>query len=121
MLHVWEEVGGMARFPAIEPHKPHSRCNLATKPAPIAYKILIINRITWRRKRDSNPRTSFPVNGFQDRRLKPLGHSSTSMLPDFYCLATLSLTSLRGLGAIVTVLAQPIALTACSFFVILFT
>src|SRR5262245_22903797 len=31
----------------------------------------------WRRKRDSNPRTSYPVNGFQDRRLQPLGHSST--------------------------------------------
>ena len=35
------------------------------------------NKLWWRRKRDSNPRTSFPVNGFQDRRLKPLGHSST--------------------------------------------
>src|SRR6185369_13363802 len=34
----------------------------------------------WRRKRDSNPRTSFPVNGFQDRRLKPLGHSSAHYL-----------------------------------------
>src|SRR5580658_17794 len=32
----------------------------------------------WRRKRDSNPRTSHPVNGFQDRRLQPLGHSSAS-------------------------------------------
>ena len=30
----------------------------------------------WRRKRDSNPRTSFPVNGFQDRRYQPLTHSS---------------------------------------------
>ena len=30
----------------------------------------------WRRKRDSNPRTSYPVNGFQDRRLQPLGHLS---------------------------------------------
>jgi hypothetical protein len=29
-----------------------------------------------RRKRDSNPRHGFPHNGFQDRRLKPLGHSS---------------------------------------------
>ncbi len=32
---------------------------------------------SWRRKRDSNPRYSFPYCGFQDRRLKPLGHSST--------------------------------------------
>ena len=30
----------------------------------------------WRRKRDSNPRNPFEFNGFQDRRLKPLGHSS---------------------------------------------
>src|SRR5687768_2002296 len=30
----------------------------------------------WRRERDSNPRNSFPFNGFQDRRLKPLGHPS---------------------------------------------
>ena len=32
--------------------------------------------IFWRRKRDSNPRASYPANGFQDRRLQPLGHSS---------------------------------------------
>ena len=36
----------------------------------------------WRRKRDSNPRASCPANGFQDRRLRPLGHSSTSKLAD---------------------------------------
>src|SRR5437879_6915531 len=34
----------------------------------------------WRRKRDSNPRASYPANGFQDRRLQPLGHSSASNL-----------------------------------------
>ncbi len=34
------------------------------------------DRICWRRKRDSNPRASHPANGFQDRRLQPLGHSS---------------------------------------------
>ena len=32
--------------------------------------------LAWRRKRDSNPRNPFEFNGFQDRRLKPLGHSS---------------------------------------------
>src|SRR5271170_358182 len=37
----------------------------------------------WRRKRDSNPRASHPANGFQDRRLQPLGHSSNSNLADF--------------------------------------
>ena len=31
----------------------------------------------WRRGQDSNLRQSHPYNGFQDRRLKPLGHPST--------------------------------------------
>ena len=46
----------------------------------------------WRRKRDSNPRVSYPTNGFQDRRLRPLGHSSDSNLPSFSstCKDTLS-------------------------------
>ena len=30
----------------------------------------------WRRDWDSNPGASFPANGFQDRRLRPLGHPS---------------------------------------------
>ncbi len=37
---------------------------------------IVICHLKTRRKRDSNPRDSFPPNGFQDRRLKPLGHSS---------------------------------------------
>jgi hypothetical protein len=32
----------------------------------------------WRRKRDSNPRAPSDANGFQDRRLQPLGHSSSN-------------------------------------------
>ncbi len=36
----------------------------------------------WRRKRDSNPRASSPANGFQDRRLQPLGHSSVTKVAD---------------------------------------
>src|SRR5690606_31739425 len=31
---------------------------------------------SWRRVRDSNPRTGRPVYGFQDRRLRPLGQPS---------------------------------------------
>ena len=31
---------------------------------------------SWRRGRDSNPWKPFDFNGFQDRRLKPLGHLS---------------------------------------------
>ena len=34
----------------------------------------------WRRKRDSNPRGPSDPNGFQDRRLQPLGHSSNHHL-----------------------------------------
>jgi len=30
----------------------------------------------WRKRWDSNPRTGFPIAGFQDQFLKPLGHSS---------------------------------------------
>ena len=30
----------------------------------------------WRRDRDSNPGNAFTFNGFQDRRLQPLGHPS---------------------------------------------
>ena len=33
--------------------------------------------IYWRREWDSNPRYSHPYSGFQDRRLRPLGHPST--------------------------------------------
>jgi hypothetical protein len=34
------------------------------------------NASVWRRRRDSNPRCPLGHSGFQDRRLKPLGHSS---------------------------------------------
>ena len=35
----------------------------------------------WRRGRDSNPWKPFDFNGFQDRRLKPLGHLSALDIP----------------------------------------
>ena len=34
----------------------------------------------WRRRRDSNPRDPFESNGFQDRRIQPLCHSSAMIL-----------------------------------------
>jgi hypothetical protein len=38
----------------------------------------------WRRGRDSNPWKPSDFSGFQDRRLKPLGHlSARSILRDF--------------------------------------
>jgi hypothetical protein len=36
--------------------------------------------LLWRRRRDSNPRDPFESNGFQDRRIQPLCHSSTLIL-----------------------------------------
>ena len=38
----------------------------------------LINSLSWRRGRDSNPRCGFPHNGFQDRRNRPLCHPSES-------------------------------------------
>ena len=34
--------------------------------------------MTWRKRWDSNPRVGLPTAGFQDRCLKPLGHSSSA-------------------------------------------
>ena len=34
----------------------------------------------WRRDWDSNPGNAFTLNGFQDRRLQPLGHPSPAGL-----------------------------------------
>ena len=39
-------------------------------------KYHMLNDIFWRKRWDSNPRYGFPHAGFQDRFLKPLGHSS---------------------------------------------
>ena len=33
----------------------------------------------WRRRRDSNPRNALALNGFQDRRIRPLCHSSAAI------------------------------------------
>ena len=35
-----------------------------------------VHLLQWRRRRDSNPRDPFESNGFQDRRIQPLCHSS---------------------------------------------
>lgn len=51
-------------------HEPLVECRFGSDPKAAN------SFVFWRRKRDSNPRTSHPVNGFQDRRLQPLGHSS---------------------------------------------
>jgi len=39
-----------------------------------------LNTQFQRRRRDSNPRDAYAPNGFQDRRLQPLGHASKSFV-----------------------------------------
>ena len=75
--------------------KPQSRGKGATVAGHHPLKSLIIRKIVWRRKGDSNPRIAFAINGFQDRRLKPLGHSSVFILSDFIEFQTLSPNSKR--------------------------
>ena len=38
----------------------------------------------WRMVRDSNPRTSCPVSGFQDRRIRPLCQPSETLSHSLY-------------------------------------
>ena len=38
----------------------------------------------WRMVRDSNPRTSCPVSGFQDRRIRPLCQPSETLPHSLY-------------------------------------
>ena len=55
----------------------------------------LVQKRQWRRKRDSNPRVSFPTNGFQDRRVQPLCHSSAT--PLLYRISPLKWTFLAPL------------------------
>ena len=52
---------------------PHAKC--LSIPGKRTLKIRTFP--IYRRRRDSNPRDDYSPNGFQDRRLQPLGHSST--------------------------------------------
>ena len=38
-----------------------------------------LHHLTWRRERDSNPRNTCVLNGFQDRRIQPLCHLSGAL------------------------------------------
>ena len=38
-----------------------------------------LNKVQWRRGWDSNPRSAYTDNGFQDRRLQPLSHLSVML------------------------------------------
>jgi hypothetical protein len=45
--------------------------------------ILANSSQNWRKRWDSNPRIGFPIAGFQDQFLKPLGHSSASLATEY--------------------------------------
>ena len=72
--------GGELRISLREPFAQLRLSNLASQTIDNNLSTSNDNVDIWRRKRDSNPRTSYPVNGFQDRRLQPLGHSSVFYL-----------------------------------------
>ena len=72
--------GGQLRMSFREPFLQLRLSNRATQTNNGQLQVVEGNSHIWRRKRDSNPRTSHPVNGFQDRRLQPLGHSSVFYL-----------------------------------------
>ena len=52
----------------------------------------------WRKRWDSNPRYGFPHAGFQDRFLKPLGHSSLPQCADRGSLYSLSAQGVNGVS-----------------------
>ena len=48
-----------------------------------------MNASKWRRRRDSNPRTSHPVTPLAGERLRPLGHvSAGGSIPFSYILTS---------------------------------
>ena len=49
------------------------------RPKPWRYATVGHRSAFWRRRRDSNPWTACTVGGFQNRCLRPLGHSSRSL------------------------------------------
>ncbi len=57
--------------------RPYNRgLSLAVDSLPVMAQSHIVGLVDQRRRRDSNPRTSCPVTGFQDRRNQPLCHAS---------------------------------------------
>ena len=57
--------------------RPYNRgLSLAVDSLPVMAQSHIVGLVDQRRRRDSNPRTSCPVTGFQDQRNQPLCHAS---------------------------------------------
>ena len=61
----------------VNANRPYNRgLSLAVDSLPVMAQSHIVGLVDQRRRRDSNPRTSCPVTGFQDRRNQPLCHAS---------------------------------------------
>src|SRR5260221_9546854 len=67
---------GQGCEPAIIPAWPKNK----RKPLGNCLRARLVTKNFWRRRRDSNPRDPFESNGFQDRRIHPLCHSSAVIL-----------------------------------------
>ncbi len=66
-------LGASPRLRALRVRIPPARC----KREPWARWCICLSGKRWRRRRDSNPRTrEHRINGFRDRRIQPLCHSS---------------------------------------------
>ena len=72
--------GGELRMSFRGPFSELSLSNRATRTNDDCLKPVEGDSDSWRRKRDSNPREPFDSNGFQDRRIQPLCHSSVFYL-----------------------------------------
>ena len=73
----WRKTVSARRFPWAQVDCRHRRVGERKRtknPANAAKHAVLAGKN--RRRRDSNPRDPFEPNGFQDRRLQPLGHSS---------------------------------------------
>ena len=67
--------GGFAAFPQLRTlagSNPYAANKKASRSGPLLQS-------TWRRERDSNPRNTCVLNGFQDRRIQPLCHLSGAL------------------------------------------
>jgi hypothetical protein len=75
--------GGDAVGGLIPPHSAKCGPNVAPPPSQAAWRTgrKSQNPRGWREDWDSNPGAGCPANGFQDRRLRPLGHPPGLMLP----------------------------------------
>src|SRR5215468_9226093 len=77
--------------------RPSGRTWLRTTVIQATTKRVIGENEAWRRRRDSNPRDPHGPNGFQDRRIQPLCHSSTLIINNLLKVCRSSVAHLVGL------------------------